>query len=80
MTISKAGAPKRKEEYMSPSNIDLVHDDILEKGMMLKTVSGMKFLMLKRLAMPLLICLVLLSGTIWLGSGSVPQQPKKFAM
>ena len=41
--MSKAKAPKRKEEYTPPRDIELVRDDILEEGMMLKTVSGMKF-------------------------------------
>ncbi len=41
--MSKAKAPKRKEEYTPPRYIELVRDDILGKGMMLKTVSGMKF-------------------------------------
>ncbi len=42
--MSKARAPKHKEEYTSPSNIEVICDDILEKGTLLKTVSGMKFL------------------------------------
>jgi len=41
--MSNARAPKRKEEYTSPSDIELICDDILEKGMMLETMSGMKF-------------------------------------
>ena len=41
--MSKAKAPKRKEEYMSPSEIVLVRGAILEKGEMLKTVSGKMF-------------------------------------
>ena len=41
--MSNARAPKRKEEYTSPSDIEVICDDILEKGMMLKTMSGMKF-------------------------------------
>ena len=41
--MSNARAPKRKEEYMSPSDIEVICDDILEKGMMLETMSGMKF-------------------------------------
>jgi hypothetical protein len=40
--MSNARAPKRKEEYTSPSDI-VICDDILEKGMMLETMSGMKF-------------------------------------
>ena len=41
--MSNARAPKRKEEYTSPSDIEVICDDILEKGMMLETMSGMKF-------------------------------------
>ena len=41
--MSNARAPKRKEEYTSLSDIELICDDILEKGMMLETMSGMKF-------------------------------------
>ena len=41
--MSKARAPKRKEEYTSPSYIEEIRDDILEKGTVLKTVSGKKF-------------------------------------
>ncbi len=41
--MGKARAPKRKEEYTSPSDIEVICDDILEKGMMLETMSGMKF-------------------------------------
>ncbi len=41
--MSKARAPKRKEEYTSSSDIEVIRDDILEKGMMLETMSGMKF-------------------------------------
>ncbi len=41
--MSKDKAPKRKEEYMPPRDIELVHDDILEEGLMLKSVIGMKF-------------------------------------
>jgi len=40
--MSNARAPKRKEEYTSPSDIEMICDDILEKGMMLETMSGMK--------------------------------------
>ena len=41
--MSNPRAPKRKEEYTSPSDIEVICDDILEKGMMLETMSGMKF-------------------------------------
>jgi len=41
--MSNARAPKRKEEYMSPSDIEVICDDILEKGTLLETMSGMKF-------------------------------------
>jgi len=41
--MSNARAPKRKEEYTSPSDIEVICDDILEKGMVLETMSGMKF-------------------------------------
>jgi len=41
--VSKAGPPKRKEEYTPPSNIEVIRDDILEKGTMLETMNGMKF-------------------------------------
>ena len=41
--MSNARAPNRKEEYTSPSDIEVICDDILEKGMMLETMSGMKF-------------------------------------
>ncbi len=41
--MSKAKAPKRKEEYTPPRDIELVRDDILEEGLMLKSVIGMKF-------------------------------------
>jgi hypothetical protein len=41
--MSNARAPKRKEEHTSPSDIEVICDDILEKGMMLETMSGMKF-------------------------------------
>ena len=41
--MSNARAPKRKEEYTSPSNIEVICDDILEKGTLLETMSGMKF-------------------------------------
>ena len=47
-TMSKARAPKRKEEYTSPSNIEVICDDILEKGTLLETMSGMKFSDAKR--------------------------------
>ena len=70
--MSKAKTPKRKEEYTPPRDIELVRDDILEEGMMLKTVTGMKFPDAEMLATPLVVCLVLSSGTNWLGSGSVP--------
>ncbi len=41
--MSNARAPKRKEEYTSPSDIEVICDDILEKGTLLETLSGMKF-------------------------------------
>jgi hypothetical protein len=41
--MSKARAPKRKEEYTSPSSIEVICDDILEKGTLLETMSRMKF-------------------------------------
>ena len=41
--MSKSRAPKRKEEYTSPSKIEEIRDDILEKGTALKTVSEKKF-------------------------------------
>ncbi len=41
--MSKARAPKRKEVYTPPSDIEEIHDVILEKGTLLKTMSGMKF-------------------------------------
>ena len=41
--MSNARAPKRKEEYTSPSDIEVICDDIPKKGMMLETMSGMKF-------------------------------------
>ena len=41
--MSNARAPKRKEEYTSLSNIEVICDDILEKGTLLETMSGMKF-------------------------------------
>ena len=41
--MSKARAPKRKEEYTSPSDIEEIRDDILEKGTVLKNLSEKKF-------------------------------------
>jgi hypothetical protein len=41
--MSNARAPKRKEEYTSPSDIEVICDDILKKGTLLETMSGMKF-------------------------------------
>ena len=41
--MSKSRAPKRKEEYTSPSKIEEIRDDILKKGTALKTVSEKKF-------------------------------------
>jgi len=41
--MSNARAPKRKEEYTSPSDIEVICDAILEKGTLLETMSGMKF-------------------------------------
>jgi len=41
--MGEARAPKRKEEYTSPSDIEVICDDILEKGTLLETMSGMKF-------------------------------------
>ncbi len=41
--MSNARAPKCKEEYMSPSNIEVICDDILKKGTLLEIMSGMKF-------------------------------------
>jgi hypothetical protein len=41
--MSKARAPKRKEEYTSPSDIEEIRDDILEKGTVLKKLSEKKF-------------------------------------
>ena len=41
--MSNARATKRKEEYTSPSDIEVICDDILEKGTLLETMSGMKF-------------------------------------
>ncbi len=41
--MSKARVPKCKEEYTSPSKIEEIRDDILEKGTVLKTLSGKKF-------------------------------------
>ena len=41
--MSNARAPKRKEEYTSSSDIEVICDDILEKGTLLETMSGMKF-------------------------------------
>ena len=41
--MSKSRAPKRKEEYTSPSKIEEIRDDILEKGTALKTVSERQF-------------------------------------
>jgi hypothetical protein len=41
--MSNARAPKRKEEYTSPSDIEVICDDILEKGTLPETMSGMKF-------------------------------------
>ena len=41
--MGKARAPKRKEEYTSPSDIEVICDEILENGMILETMSGIKF-------------------------------------
>jgi len=42
--MSKARAPKRKEaSYMSPSKIEEIRDEILEKGRVLKTLNKKKF-------------------------------------
>jgi hypothetical protein len=41
--MSNARVPKRKEEYTSPSDIEVIRDDILEQGMLLETMSWMKF-------------------------------------
>ena len=41
--MSKSRAPKCKEEYTSPSEIEEIHDDIFEKGTALKNLSGKKF-------------------------------------
>ena len=41
--MSKARAPKRKEEYTSPSDIEEIRNDILEKGTVLKKLSEKKF-------------------------------------
>ena len=41
--MSKFMAPKRKEEYTSPSEIEEIRDDIFEKGTALKNLSGKKF-------------------------------------
>ena len=41
--MSKSRAPKRKEEYTSPSKIEEIRDDILEKGTALKNLSEKKF-------------------------------------
>jgi hypothetical protein len=41
--MSKARAPKRKEEYTYPSSIEVIRDDILEKGTLIETMSRMKF-------------------------------------
>jgi len=41
--MSNARAPKRKEEYTSPSDIEVICDDILKKRTLLETMSGMKF-------------------------------------
>ena len=41
--MSKARAPKRKEVYTPPSDFEEIRDVILEKGTLLKTMSGMKF-------------------------------------
>ncbi len=41
--MSKANAPMRKVEYRPPRDIELVRDDILKEGLMLKSVIGMKF-------------------------------------
>ena len=43
VTMSKARAPKRKEKYMSPRDIEVICDEILEIGMILETMSGIKF-------------------------------------
>ena len=43
VTMSKARAPKRKEKHTSPSNIEVICDEILENGMILETMSGIKF-------------------------------------
>ncbi len=43
MSNTRARAPKRKEEYTPPSNIEVIRDDILEKGTLLETMSRMKF-------------------------------------
>ncbi len=48
--MSNARAPKRKEEYTSPSDVEVICDDILEKGTLLETMSGMKFPDAKRVA------------------------------
>ncbi len=42
--MSKARVPKRKEaSYMSPSEIEEIRNDILDKGAWLKTMSEKKF-------------------------------------
>ncbi len=42
--MSKARAPKHKEaSYMSPSEIEEIRNDILDKGAWLKTMSEKKF-------------------------------------
>ncbi len=41
--MSNARAPKRKEEYTSPSDFEVIRDDILKKGTLLETMSWMKF-------------------------------------
>ena len=41
--MGKARAPKRKEEYTSSSDIEVICDEILKNGMILETMSGIKF-------------------------------------
>jgi hypothetical protein len=43
VNMGKARAPKRKEEYTSPSDIEVICDEILKNGMILETMSGIKF-------------------------------------
>ncbi len=80
-TMRKARAPKRKEEYVPPDEIEELRKEILEAGRHLASMSSARFPDAERVNRPLKKCSMLSRISSWCVSNTEEAyaQPKRFA-